>query len=102
MVDGVCRLVSPTSLAGMTAKAKISAAKEAEAFLEQVRKCCKDMKLDRMAVMKCIGKADVRVVCFLTKKGKDSAEKRVFNSITEIAEALQRHLLPPPLTPSPL
>ena len=50
---------------------------------EMANKC---LSLVATATTQVIGRADVRTICFITKKGKDSAEKKQYASISEIGE----------------
>ena len=87
IIDGCCRLITPSSLAALSSKANLAKVREAEAFLSMIRKVVKSLGLDEMAAATSIGRATCRAMCKPLNKGKDPTEGDAYKSIEEIAEA---------------
>ena len=87
IIDGCCRLITPSSLVALSNKANLAKVREAEAFLTMIRKVVKSLELDEMAAATSIGRATCRIMYKLLNKGKDSMEGITYKSIEEIAEA---------------
>ena len=58
---------------------------EGESLMQDARKLMETLKLAAAISTEALGKLDVRIICFLTKKGKES-EGKVFESIPAVAE----------------
>ena len=85
VVDGICKLISPAQLSQLTAADNRENAKAGERLMTEARRLCRTMNVPEAVRVRMVGKVDVRVVCFLTKTGKQ-AENRVFSSIGEISK----------------
>ena len=86
LVDGVCRLLLPSTLNELTKKDHKKTIVEAESLMTQARGLCKKLNLSGVSKIKAIGKLDVRLVGYICKKGKEF-EGKAFGSIGEVAEA---------------
>ena len=85
IIDGVCRLLVPTSLNDLTKKSARNSIIEAENMMTQARVLCQKLNVTGIAKTKAVGKMDVRIIGFLTKKGKEF-EGREYKSIGAIVE----------------
>ena len=86
IIDGMCRLLVPSNLTELTKASSRIHVKFAEEIMTQARELCDKLQLDQTQRIKLIGKLDVRIVTFLTKKGKE-LEPKEFKSINDIVEA---------------
>ena len=85
VVDGVCKLLLPSSLSELTKKDNKSAITEAESMMTQCRALCDKLAITGVNKIKVIGKLDVRIIGYLCKKGNEFEGKQ-YASIKEIAE----------------
>ena len=85
IIDGVCRLLLPTSLNDLTKKEARQSIINAEGMMTQARSLCQKLNVTGVAKIKAVGKMDVRIIGFLTKKGREF-EGHEYNSIGEIVE----------------
>ena len=92
IVDGMCRLTPATLLRTLVQKSNVEKCREAEAFLTSIRTSVAAMGVPQSKSAKCIGRADCRVIYMLTKKGKESAEGKAYESIQEIAQVVPTYI----------
>ena len=85
VVDGVCRLILPSHVAHLASKKVLDKVREAEALMTESRSLLSAARLDESQQTTLIGKLDVRLVLFLTGRGKEG-EGRTFTSIGEIGQ----------------
>lgn len=88
IADGLCKLVAPSNLNSLTAKAVREEIRKAEKLLLDCRVLCTGMGVPANDAVKCIGKLDVRVLAHLLKKAKEIEEKPLL-SLNAVAEAIR-------------
>eukprot|EP00973_Karenia_brevis_P006959 943961-Karenia_brevis.AAC.1 len=86
VIDGVCRLLTPTNVIQFAHIKNRTLVKEAEQLMVDSRTLIESMGFEKTKTMKCIGMLDVRCIAFIAKKGKE-LESKTFASISDIAQA---------------
>lgn len=76
IVDGHCRLLTAGSLAALVPAKIRDKVRLAEKSLMDARRLCEAMKVERATKVKMVGRLDVRVICHLTGKSKESEGKQ--------------------------
>ena len=87
VVDGYCKLLSASSLSALTAAKNRAKVVEAEQLMADIRALADKLSVPETLKVTSVGRADVRLVLFLCKKGKDG-EGVEYASIADIAEAI--------------
>ena len=86
VVDGLCKLISPTLVSKLTSKKCKPLVEECEVLMSQVRELCSKLAIEDYARTRCVGKLDIRCVGFVLGKGVE-IENRIFKDIPHIAQA---------------
>ena len=87
IVDGFCKLITPSNVSSLTSKAIKDSAFQAEHIMHSARNLAK-MQVDETTIAKLFGQLDVRCILHILKKGKDGPENKVFKSLADIAEVV--------------
>ena len=86
IVDGMCKLLTPSLLSLLAAAKNREVVKEAESLMADARGLCTRMGASEADSVRCVGKLDVRCILHITNKGKES-EGKSFDNIPAIAKA---------------
>ena len=87
IVDGLCQLLSSQSLSELARKDRRPAIVETERLLTESRRLCESLGMSDSDFVKVIGRFDVRIILFLTKKGREMGPKYEFKSMDEVVKA---------------
>ena len=91
ILDGVCKLMVPTTLNEFVKKDRKPLLVRVESVLDDARRLCNSLGVDPSKVVKIIGRLDVRAVLFVAKKTMDF-ENKEYKDVKEIAEAACAHM----------
>ena len=86
VVDGICKAILPSQLQALTQKGNHEVLLQAEKLMDNVRKLCSGLGIEKSKAVRIIGRCDVRCIHHILKKGKE-IEGVVFKNIGQIAEA---------------
>ena len=85
VLDGICRLLMPSSLSALAHKDNRQKVSAAEDLMCNARLLCDAHKIADRDKVQLVGKLDIRLVCFLLKKGKE-CEGKEYKTVQEISE----------------
>ena len=92
VIDGLCRFLAPSNISSLMAPKKRSGVKDAENLMYQARQLCKvTAGLTEAMRVKCLGRLDVRIICFLCDKKQ--LENKTFEALTDIMQVAVALLL---------
>ena len=86
--DGLCKLISPTALSGLTNATNRENVRLAEQLMHHARRILETMGISEEPRVSLIGRLDVRCALFLTKMGKSGLEGKAYDSLAAIAEVV--------------
>ena len=84
--DGICRLLTPTSLAQLTGKGMEPKVQKAEEVMEHARDVCEKLEVEAHQRTKLLGQLDVRCITHIMKIEKEH-ENVKFQTLDRITEA---------------
>ena len=87
VVDGICKLITPTMVGQLASKQKRDFVKECEQAMAEARQLCKAVSLPDELTIKHVGQLDVGCIGFLIGKGKE-IEGIEYKSVSAISAAL--------------
>jgi hypothetical protein len=91
VIDGICKLISPSNLNTVTNKAARSEVKLAEKLMGDARRLLDRMDLDAGSRTRLVGRCDCRCILTILKKSGE-VEKTVFKNIDDVAAAFMADL----------
>eukprot|EP00959_Pyramimonas_sp_CCMP1952_P260607 5449106-Pyramimonas_sp.AAC.1 len=92
VIDGKCCFLKESDIGRLSQKANLEAVEIAEGMMEKSREWLQSFQLPRSTMLQLICSHDMRLLCFIIKKGKASSEGIDYPSIEAASQVLVNEL----------